>query len=122
MNRGRMTDAALPLTPADHRRISDAVDELTVRIARQICAGNPHPSEREVRLAVLAAAHLLCGEATPTGITPRTPRPGRVPTMPRSVPSSGSAVRVLVGGGLGWPSSAVTQSRSDRGQGQVTAT
>ncbi|MFC4071916.1 hypothetical protein [Actinoplanes subglobosus] len=54
-----MTDIAPPLTPADRRRITDAIDELTVRIARQLCADNPHASERDVRLAVLTATHLL---------------------------------------------------------------
>jgi hypothetical protein len=35
------------------------IDELTIRIARQLCDTDPHVSEREVRLAVLRAAHLL---------------------------------------------------------------
>ena len=60
---GRMTDTAPPLTPADRRGIRDAIDELTIRVARQICADNPQANEREVRLAVLTAAHLLCTEA-----------------------------------------------------------
>jgi hypothetical protein len=58
-----MTDSTRPLTPVDRRRISDALDELTVQIAWQLCADNPQAGEREVRLAVLAAAHLLCTEA-----------------------------------------------------------
>ncbi|MEV4283467.1 hypothetical protein [Actinoplanes xinjiangensis] len=54
-----MTGTALPLTPADRRQITDAIDELTIGIARLLCADNVQASEREVRLAVVAAAQLL---------------------------------------------------------------
>jgi hypothetical protein len=58
-----MTDTALPLTHTTRQELTDAIDELTVRIARQLCADNPHVNERDVRLAVLTATHLLCTEA-----------------------------------------------------------
>ncbi|BEL05716.1 hypothetical protein Q0Z83_039070 [Actinoplanes sichuanensis] len=57
-----MTETTPPLNPAERSRITDAVDELTVQIARRLCADNPHAGEREVRLAVLTAARLLSAE------------------------------------------------------------
>lgn len=54
-----MTETAPPLSPADRRQVSDLIDDLTVRIARQLCGTDPDVSEREVRLAVLTAGQLL---------------------------------------------------------------